>query len=120
MLPWLGSSVAMTVVWGFSYSSDWTPKLGTSTYHRGVCKKKKKFSMEFYVYCFVYLYVSLLQLNYIKVLYMYFPTSNKEGVRNKSVYRGSGEADNEPSICCIGDFSSLGSIIVMLSGYVRF
>ena len=76
--------------------------------------------MEFYVYCFVYLYVSLLQLNYIKVLYMYFPTSNKEGVRNKSVYRGSGEADNEPSICCIGDFSSLGSIIMMLSGYVRF
>ena len=38
----LGSCITVAVVWAGSYSSDWTPSLGTSTYLRYGPKKIKK------------------------------------------------------------------------------
>ena len=38
---WLGSGIAMAMVKSSSYSSDWTPSLGTSICYRGGPKKTK-------------------------------------------------------------------------------
>ena len=39
---WFGSNVAVALMWGGSYSSDWTPSLGTSICCGCGPKKQKK------------------------------------------------------------------------------
>ena len=77
---WLGSRVAVAVVWAGSYSSDWTPSLGTS-----IClgcgpkktkKKKKKRWVKKCIVCIIQTYFVIISTlaahwNYLENFFLF-------------------------------------------------